>query len=428
MFNKIQAALTAGLVGFSSLAQAAPGHGHTESTEHVHGTHQECPLPKDVSDILKCIQKQHPKIIHAQSEFQRSDKLVDMAASWQNPEFEIEQTSGDVDSVNVKETTMAVVIPIEIGGKISARKDEAKAQAKLSEVELLKAQSEVTLEAVLKLSRLRQLDIEKSILSEAIKMYSQVVSQQKSRLNLSAEQRISLSVFKMAASEAQIRFSKLFEEEKALENYFHIATGHSLSELRAVIPKTVKAWPNVIADSEVNRSVEILHAKAETELAQAQLSLAQASSWPELKLGPVISTTESGEAKEKLYGFQLSFEIPVFNLNRAGRSYSKMGYEHSKVHGEYIENQENHNRAELVKVYQRIVDILKDSPAIEELEKSNKSQSSSIRQGLISAPLIIESYRQMEEFVQSRHERELKATEILWQLYNIDGKILTESL
>lgn len=428
MIKKIQAALIAGLVAFSTVAQAIPGHGHTESTDHVHGAHDECPLPKAVADVLRCIQKQHPKLIHAQFDFQRSNKLEGMAGSWQNPEFEIEQVSGDVDSAKVKETTMALVIPIEIGGKISARKEEARAQAKLSEAEYLQTQSDVTIEAVLKLSRLRQLDIEKNILSEAVKMYSQVVNQQKARLSLSAEQKISLSVFKMAAAEAQIGFSKLFEEEKALENYFHLTTGHSLTELRAVLPKSLKAWPKVASDVDVIKSTEILKAKAELDLAQAQLNAAKASSWPELKLGPVIQTSETDSVKENLYGFQLSIELPVFNLNRAERSYSKIGYESEKIHNEYTEKIENHNRAELVKVYQRIVDILKDSPAIEDLEKVNKTQATTIRQGLISAPLVIESYRQLDEFIQSRHERELKATEILWQLYNIDGKILTETL
>lgn len=428
MIKKIQAVFVAGLVTFSTVAQAAPGHSHTESTEHIHGAHEECPLPKSVGDVLSCIQKRHPNLVHAQLNFQRSSQLEDVAGGWQNPEFEMEQVSGDVDSVKVKERTMAIVIPVEIGGKISARKEEARAQARLNEAEYLKTQSDVTIEAVLKLSRLRQLDIEKNLLSEAIKMYTQVVNQQKARLNLSAEQRISLSVFKMAAAEAQMSFSKLFEEEKALENYFHVTTGHSLSELRSVLPKTLKPWPKIAADIEVKQSTEILKAKAELDLAEAQWNSAKASTWPELKLGPVIQTNETGSAKENLYGFQLSFELPIFNLNRADRSYSKIGFEGEKIHKEYVEKLENHNRAELVKVYQRIVDLLKEAPVIEDLEKISKSQATTIRQGLISAPLVIESYRQLDEFVQSRHERELKATEILWQLYNIDGKILTESL
>lgn len=395
---------------------------------HVHGSHEECPLPKRTLDVVKCAQELHPKIQRLKLSLSQSGALSEKTGQFKNPELDIESASGKSGGVDKTESKVSLLIPFELGGKRSARKIQAESETEMAQAELLEAQAQVISDTVMKLHRLRQLDREKTLLEAAVKNFSQVVNQQKQRPGLAPEQKVSLSVFRMALSEAKIRLSELFEEEKALEHYFHISTGHSLKELIPVLPVTPKKWPQVKNVSANQLSPGLLAAKAELKLAQAELQSAQAETWPDIKIGPMVQIEESGGNKDQIYGFQLSMDLPIFSLNGGGRTYAKLGVDRFEKSSQLTRNEETHERLEKLAVYERTVEVLKDSLSAEELEKDHKSHEGFAKRGLVSAALIIESHRQIEELTKSRHAREIKALEALWEIYKFDGHILTEEL
>jgi cobalt-zinc-cadmium efflux system outer membrane protein len=418
--------LMAALISFLSLfyeAQAAD-----QASAHVHGSHTECPLPKSTQDILRCAQEEHPRVQRAKLSLNQTRGLSDQVSQFQNPELEVESVSGSIEGEKRSESKIALLVPIELGGKRSARKFEAQSQTKHSEAELLEVQSEVIIETVTKLHRLRQLEKEKSLLLDGINNFTQVVNQQKSRPGLAPEQKVSLSVFRMALAEAKIRQAELFEEEKALEHYFHISTGHSLSEIKPYLPKAPQDWPTISTKPENALSPRALASRAELDLALAQVHAAQANTWPELKVGPMFQQEQEGSNRGSIFGVQLSMGLPVFSLNSGSKNYAKLG--ETKAQKILILNQseENHEREEQVRVYERTVQILKETPSTEELEKDLKQNENYSKRGLVSASLIIESHRQIEELARSRHGREIKAFESLWHIHKFDGRILMESL
>lgn len=401
---------------------------YDEAGAHVHGSHIECPLPKTSLDVVRCAQEEHPSVQKAKLTLNQAKGLSSIAGQWRNPELDVQMVNGEIEGTKKSETQVALLIPIEIGGKRNARKLEAESQGKLSEAELKGIQSDVTIETVTKLHRLRQLEGEKAQIQEAVDTFALVVSQQKSRPGLSPEQRVSLSVFRMALSEAKIRQSEIFEEERALEHFFHIATGHSLNELKKVLPASPKSWPDIKSAPAQAFSPGAQLARAELDMALAQVKASSAEAWPEFKIGPMVQVEEEGPNKGSIFGFQLSMGLPVFNFNGARRNYTGLGETKARKIVELTRTEENHERDEQLRVYERSVQALKDAPTVEELEKDHKQHEGYARRGLISASLIIESHRQIQELTRSRHGREIKALESLWQVYKFDGTILTETL
>ena len=401
---------------------------HDEAGAHVHGSHVECPLPKTTLDVVRCAQEEHPRVQRAKLSLNQARGLGGVATQWQNPELDIESVSGSINGEKRAESKLALLVPVEIGGKRAARKLEAESQEKLLEAGLKDIQADITIETVTKFHRLRQMEVEKALLQDSIETFSQVVSQQKSRPGLSPEQRVALSVFKMALSEAKVRQSELFEEEKSLEHYFHISTGHSLNELKKVLPTTPKDWPDIKSRPANALSPGILLSRAEFDLALSQVKTAQAESWPEFKIGPMVQIQEEGANRGSIFGFQLTMGLPLFNLNGAGRTYARLGETRANKVVELTKAEENHERDEQLKVYERSVQTLKDTPTAEQLAKDHLQHENYARRGLISASLIIESHRQIEELTRSRHGREIKALEALWQIYKFDGRILSEAL
>lgn len=402
---------------------------HADSAaSHVHGSHIECPLPKSTFDVLRCVQEEHPKVQRAKLALAQAKGLSGAASQFKNPEVEVESASGTIHGEKQGETKVALLVPVEIGGKRSARRFEAESQAKHSEAELFETQADVVMETAEKLHRVRQLEQEKHLLQEAVQTFSQVVSQQKSRPGLAPEQKVALSVFRMALAEAKIRQNELFEEEKGLEHYFHVSTGHSLTELRKVLPAVPKTWPSIGPAVDLSRSPGIMKSRAELDLAIAQLKSAQAESWPELRLGPMMQVQREGANQGTIFGFQLSMDLPLFSVNGGGRDYARLGETKANRIVALTQAEETHEREEQVKVYERTVQTLKDAPGQEELDREHRQHEGFARRGLVSAPLIIESHRQIEELTRSRHSQELKALRALWRVYKFDGRALTEAL
>jgi hypothetical protein len=48
--------------------------------------------------------------------------------------------------------------------------------------------------------------------------------------------------------------------------------------------------------------------------------------------------------------------------------------------------------------------------------------------GLISAPLVIETHRQMIELIESTNDQELVAVDSLWRIYILDGTFLNQKI
>ncbi len=415
------------LLSTENARSSEEAHPH-ETGPHVHGSHSECPIPKTATDILKCVQIKHPFARRAQLSSEHLAGLQEVAEQIPNPEVDLQSGFNSDSRGRQSNIQLGLMQPIEWGGKRGSRIKQAKAQWSQSEADLQEVQAEIIVETVIKLHRLRQLDIEKALLQEAAATLSKLVSQ-RVKLSLTPEQRVSLSLYRLAQADAKIREAQLFEEEKSLEHFFHVSTGHSLEEIRPVLPTPPAAWPVLSGEATTNGdSPSVLRSKRDRDLAFADLEAARAYSWPSLKLGPMVILERSGPQSENLLGVNLNMELPIFNMNGAGRKYASMGLEKAERLIELTKSGESHERAEQFKVYQRAVDVLKETPTVPDIERTHRANHSMALKGLIPGALLLESNRQRADLIKGRHDRELKALEALWLVYKFDGRIFEESL
>lgn len=394
---------------------------------HVHGLHTECDLPQHSQDVVKCAMNNHPGVLRKKNELKHKAAAIDLAKQLPNPELDIEYAQGPQRS---SESSLALLQSVEWGGRRDARVQIAKAQNTLLDFELKELQAQVIQKTILHLHRLRQLKQEKQIFLTSIKTLKSLIRQQENLIKLSPEQQVTQSVYRMALIDAKIKNAILYDEEKALEHYFHVATGHSLEELQDVLPQTPSYWPTIPdATPEQLPSPGLLKMQAEEAEFKALLHQAQSETWPRLRLGPMWSSqTDSNGETSSLWGFRLMMDIPLLNQNASARSFAHAGIERNKKDTELLQNVEDHERTEQLKVYRRAVSILKDVPNLNNIEKEFKNNESLAQRGLVSGSLLIEFHRQRAELTQTRHQRELKAIEALWLIHYYDGRIFMESL
>lgn len=398
-----------------------------ESGQHEHGSHFECPLPKDAQDVVKCAKENHPDILRKKNEVDHAKFSEDAARQIPNPELDAEIIKGTGD---LSSSTVGILQAVEWGGKRSSKISSARARISFVDAELKDIQAEVVRETVKNLHRLRQIEQEKKVLSTTIQTLEKLISQQASRLNLPPEQQVTLSVYRMALMDSKIKSSELFDEERALEHYFHVSTGHSLDELQSVLPKAPAVWPNLESNNaNALASTGLLKALAEKNEFLAEAEFAKAATWPSLKIGPMWSSqTGAGEPTQSLFGLRVMMDLPVLNWNSGSRSFARAGILRSEKNISLLREEERHERREQLKVYQSALATLKAVPEVGSIEKDFQRNESLARRGLISGPLLIEFHRQRAELTRSRNTRELKAIEALWRIYQFDGRIFSEVL
>lgn len=403
-----------------------PSH---DPIHHVHGSHPECPLPKGPMDLLRCAQEEHPDVKRVKLSSDQSQVLTEIASQIPNPELEVQSAFGSISGEHQMQTQVSLKQPLGLGGKRSARTQQAEAEQKQVQTGVRQVQAEVLFKTVRNLHRLRQLENEKAILEEAISAYAKLVSQFKNRPRLTPEQEVSLSVYEMAQADNRLRRAVLLEEEREIEHFFHIATGHELNEIRPALPAEPSHWPNVENKAKtLSPSPDLMRLMADYEFVLSQQSMARAESWPNLQLGPLVQFQTNGPVRSQLYGVHLVMDIPFFNFNGGGRAYATLGVTKAEKSISLLNAEEAHERAEQVRIYQNAILALKEAIASSDVERKHTRVENLSMRGLISSALVIEAHRSLADLKKNRNERELRAIEALWTIYKLDGRIFEETL
>ena len=408
----------------TTIAFAAP---QLESTHHIHGTHPECPIPKSAQDILACVLKEHPRAKRAALALESAKHLPEEASQIPNPEVDVESGFGRPNGQYQDQVQFGLMQPVEWGGKRAARIDQANAQIKEAEAQAAATLTAVAIETVLKLHRLRQIEEERGVLNETANAFKKIEAQQKSRPNLAPDQKIAVSIYGLAAADATFKLTELQQEERAIEHFFHISAGHSLAEIKPVLPAANPTWPKLQEKAEI-KSPRLLQSEAELKIADANVSSANAEAWPGFKVGPMITTQKAQQGRQNLLGVRLTLELPLWNRNQGGRAVAEAGRSRFQSTLDLTIAEDTHERFEQLKSYQDAVEALTKGPSHEALQAAHLDTERFAQLGLAPAPLIVESHRQQLEIIKSIHGQELKALEALWNIYGLDGRILEERL
>lgn len=388
----------------------------------------DCGKPKNYQALLACAESRSPEIQNAKLDVEAAQKQVPAAGQWRNPEFAVETFRGKVAGETRSETDLSLGVPVELGGKISARKDVAKGEVLSAEARLFEARAKVRSELFIKLHRLRQVLHEREIVDEAVGTFSKLISQYSKRPGLSPEQQISSSVFQLSKSEYDLKRSTNLDEELALESFFKLSVGIDVNQVKTLLPPSPKKWPSFAASTNPTLSAKQRLLQAQVSSAQAEFEVAKSESWPTLRVGPSVKMVEESRTSDQLVGFNVSLPIPVFNVNGAGRAAASANVQLAESRRQFGLREQELQKEELLKVYEQSVKFLSTSLSHEEIERRHEDAEKLFMKGVVPSALVIEAHRTSFELERTRHERELKALEALLGLYAIEGTILENNL
>lgn len=372
--------------------------------------------------LLQCAETEAPEVKKLRNEHGSALAKVGAASAWPNPALEWKSVSGKAESQS--ETEISLSIPIEVGVR-SAKKEIAESRLSQAEMEMRSAGLEARGQAWLKLHRLRQLLHEIEVLEESIATFGKLLSQFSGRKGLSPEQEISISVFRMAKSEADLKKAEGMDELAALETYFGLNTGKSLAEVKLHLPPSPKIWPDIkIASAE--KSPRYQASLAELKAAEGELRLAQRESWPALTIGPAMKIVKESGRSDHLYGFSVGLPLPLFSLNGGNRAVASAGVQAAETGRASALVSEDLKRRELSRQYESSVTVLKETLSHQEIEKKHADVERLFLRGIVPSSLVIEAHRSFVDLEKARNERELKALAALTEIYALDGKKVDE--
>lgn len=383
----------------------------------------DCPMLNSSENIIQCALLRHPEVIVNEASINQSVKLEQFARQLPNPEFDMRSTYGKYLGDNVVNVEMNLGFVLQLGGKRRARIQQAWAQQAEASAELLKTKEDVYISTFSSLIRLRQLAKELDALDHALEAFASIQRIYRSYGRLSAEQQISLNIFQIAHGDYLARKTAVLLEQQRFQRNLQFILNQAVALKDEIYPKPMKLWPRLEINDELKGS-GIKHAEADLKLAEADVKSAQSESWPTVTIGPSIEQQTEGPFTYHTFGFNLSFPIPVFNLNQGGRAYANAGLNRARVS---LNAQTSRLLAEkeiLIKQYNTIIDSLKTMPSYEMVERKHHDAEGFFKRGLLSTSLMVEYHRQIVDYIFDQNELELAAMESLWKVHALEGKII----
>ena len=273
--------------------------------------------------------------------------------------------------------------------------------------------------------RLRQIKIEKYVLKNTLSAFNNVISKLKQRSRLSAEQEASLTLFELARDDSRISASVLYDEEREIEHFFHVSTGHSLQEILAYVPKELIDWPNFDETISTDKvSLEIKKNLATEKININALGIEESIGWSDINIGPSFNIENDGQNKNTSIGFNISFSLPLFHANDGAKAHARSNLAKARKYTELAIKEEKHERAEQLKIYGRSLSVLKMTMKSREINLKYKRIQELYLRGVVSNSIFLESQKQKAYLLKGRHKREMAALTALWAIYKIDGKVL----
>lgn len=375
-----------------------------------------CSTRKSATELVRCAIKDSSEVRVLTLETESQQKLVSKARQLRNPELDAETVSDGSGNQNTEAT---LLFDLEVFGTRSARVKRAEADSEIAEKQLLLSKAEIAVFVATSLYRLRQIDTEASLVSEAAETFLNVTKPYRKRVRLNPEQEVSLSVFEIAAEENQLRLNNLNQEKERLTSNLRLTLNSPESVDPKILPPLKTDWPALSSAKNDSPSLQIL--AAQERKAMADLDSEKAESWPELKLGPKF---EKEGRSDSQVGVALSLTLPVFSQNGGGRAAAQSNLTKVRLENELARRRVDNERSSLEKIYSDSARAIQKSVQSARLQQKHQSLHRLLNQGLVNASLVIEMHRQLFDYQAGLHEQELKGVEAYWKLLALDGRIL----
>lgn len=375
--------------------------------------------PTTYRDLIKCAETNSTDIQVSEQELKSSLKLEEVAGQWINPDLEADHvTKGSKNS----ETTVSLLFTIRLGGKKSARLAEAQSEIEKAQASRDLQVHQSRLELMLAAYRLVQIKSEIHLAEETIQTFSKIINQYQNRPALSPEQKVSLSIFKMALSDHKLQMTKLKSDEEKLYQAFTAVTGIPKMAIEQSLPVRKRSWPQLETSNSIVSAPQLKQAAADLKLAKNQKQVADSEAWSDLRLGPAVRTTQDAGTSTTYVGMALAMPIPIFSRNEGSRRYQTQ-----KVHEAELKFQQSTQKLQAIKNhllirYNTIVESLKNAVSVKAMNDKHEEIERQFFKGVIPSSLMIEAHRQLFDLEESLNASELEALEAYGQILILDGQ------
>ncbi|MBK8202443.1 MAG: hypothetical protein IPK68_09080 [Bdellovibrionales bacterium] len=376
--------------------------------------------PSTLDSVYKCLLENHPSLQYLKfrdSEYQARDRA---ARQIPNPEIEAKSSvSGE------SELELEIRQPIEIGGRRSARKEQAQAENNLALADDGLKSGEIALSIAQNLTRLRQLERNLSIILEAKSSTTNITKRLQTKGSLTPEDGIVMGLLRLYES-TLIQKARLAEAERdSLKLVIESTAKVSLSGITWTSEQMKRKWPKL---SPLNGSVplQVRGAQAELEIAQAQSHQATAEAWPLLSVGPTFKRIS--ETRQDSWGLMLNMTLPLWHLNGGERALTRARTQQSETRLAATHTLESSRLESLRRTYEKAILALESAPQANSINSLISSTEKQLSRGLIQPNALIEIYRSSLESLEVTNETELQALQAYFQYETAIGHLPKELL
>lgn len=379
---------------------------------------------KNVEEFLQIVEEMAPELQIQKGELAVSEKSVDKAKQFLNPDINIGTWSGRANDINWKQTDVTLLQPIELGGKRSGRIKYAKAQKELVQNQYVFSKSNIRAFALLTLHDLRQTLNEKLLIEEAQTAFDKLIKNYKKRPQLSPEQTTSLFLFQMAKRDYDLQLVTVQNELLKLEMEIQRISGLSLNDVKKYIPSKVDSWPSLQLKNSVVMAPEISIAKAQVSVSASEVELAKSESWPTLSIGPSYTNQSQFGEQAKIWGMALSTKLPVLSLNLSGRAAALQNLNLKEKQLQIENDRILLKKNNLIESYNANINVLKKSNVETTVHKKHEQIENYFLKGLVNSALVIEAHRQIVDSQKTYNTTEMSALDTYYQLLILDGQTI----
>lgn len=392
-------------------------------TGAAYAVEPDCPIT-GARSVLDCALKQNSAVLSSSAAVSIAEINRDLSKRYLNPSLELTGGYGNAsaDERGVK-MGIAVMQTFETSDKRRAKINRATAELEEAIAGSVK-QKEITAVRILTvLNRLRQIDAEKSALDETIATFSDIIGKYNAQSALSYEDKISGDLFKLALNNYKIEKNQLEAEERN-----HIAAVQNVVNAEITASKLLffyapAVWPEISRAASFENSSDIALKQAEVNKSKADFLDAKTSNFDSFSIGPYFDSKPGKLGKADEYGLKLSVPLPIYP-NKTATDAGKIAYQTA-------ERNLNAKRKELTFLYDSLREQYNSGTealkafSIGDVEQKHKQTEQMFHTGRVGNSVLIETHRQLMDSIKIHHQYELETLRSLWQLYALQGKLLT---
>jgi cobalt-zinc-cadmium efflux system outer membrane protein len=371
--------------------------------------------PLKLNDVYKCIFDNHPSLEHLK--FRGAEFQAREITAIQTPSAEIEAKTG---LSGKSEFEIEILQPLDIGGRVEARKGYAQAENRLSATNDNFLSGEIARSIAENLTKLRQIEQNLAIIREARASTTKITKLLKAKIILTPEDRTTLGLMNMYEFGLNQRARLIEAEQESLKALIESTARVSLSGISWKKELSKKKWPALSSYDDLV-PLEVRSAQAELALAHAEIRQVSTESSPTLSVGPTLK--HEYEKKKLTWGVIVNLTLPSSNIKRGEQALAQVHAQQAEAKLKAASALETGRLESLKKTYEKSVLSLESAPQIGTIKEVISGVEKQFTRGLIQPSALIETYRSALETLEAINETELQAVRAYFEHETALGKL-----